>query len=61
MIKNHMQSEGIIGHFQGYYHRHLLYFFGPYIDISVMVLEKDREPAEELMRKYYDGLGLVRE
>ena len=60
MIKNHMQSKGIICHFQGYYHRHLLYFFGPYIDISVMVSERDRESAEELIRKYYNGLGLVR-
>ena len=59
MIKNHMQSAGIICHFQGYYHRHILYFFGPYIDISVMVSERDRESAEELIRKYYNGLGLL--
>lgn len=59
MIIKHMQSEGIICHFQGYYHRHLLYFFGPYIDISVMVSERDRESGEELIRKYYNGFGLV--
>jgi preprotein translocase subunit SecY len=59
MMRRHMESEGILCHFQGYYHRHLLYFLGPYIDISVKVAERDRESAEELIRKYYDGLGLL--
>jgi hypothetical protein len=61
MIRRHMESEGIICHFQGYYHRRLLYFFGPYVDISVKVAERDRQSAEELLRKYYNGLGLLGE
>jgi len=61
MVRRHMESEGIFCHFQGFYHRRLLYFFGPYIDISVKVAATDRESAEELLRKYYNGLGLLRE
>jgi preprotein translocase subunit SecY len=61
MIRRHMESEEIICHFQGYYHRRLLYFFGPYVDISVKVAERDRQSAEELLRKYYNGLGLLKE
>jgi len=58
MIKAHMHAEGILCHFQGYYHRHLLYFFGPYIDVSLMVPESDEESAKALLNKYYNGLGL---
>ncbi len=60
MIKNHMKSEDILCHFQGYYHRHLLYFFGPYIEMSLMVDESDREPAEKIIQGFYNGLGLLR-
>ena len=60
MIKNHLKTKGIISHLQGYYHRHLLYFFGPYIDISLMVGETDIKAATELLRKYYKSLGLLK-
>ena len=59
MIKNHLKSENIKFYLQGYYHRHLLYFFGPYIPINLMVpiFEKDR--ATEIIDRYYGGLGLL--
>ena len=60
MIKNHLETKGILSHLQGYYHRHLLYFFGPYIDISLMVGETDIKAATELLRKYYKSLGLLK-
>ncbi len=60
MIKKHIEAEGIRPHLQGYYHRQLYYFFGPYIDISLMVAKKDVEFCEDLLLKYYDGLGLMR-
>lgn len=60
MIKNHLETKGVIPHLQGYYHRHLLYFFGPYIDISLMVGESDVKAATEFLRKYYKGLGLLK-
>jgi hypothetical protein len=58
MIKNHLKARGILCHIQGYYHRHLLYFFGPYIDMSLMVSVEDQGPAKELIRNYYGRLGL---
>ena len=60
MIKKHMDSEGTRSHLQGYYHRQLYYFFGPYIDISLMVAKKDVEFCEDLLLKYHDGLGVIR-
>lgn len=60
MIKDHLETKGVMSHLQGYYHRHLLYFFGPYIDISLMVGETDIKAATELLRKYYKSLGLLK-
>ena len=60
MIRNHLEAEGIRPHLQGYFHRQLYYFFGPYIDISLMVAKKDVEFCEDLLLKYHDGLGLMR-
>lgn len=60
MIKKHLESKGVISHLQGYYHRHLLYFFGPFIDISLMVGKTDTKAATELLRKYYKSLGLLK-
>ena len=58
MIRKHLRLLGITSHFQGYYHRQLLYFFGPYIDISLMVALEDVRSGEEALKRYYDGLGL---
>lgn len=60
MIKNHLSAEGILCHLQGYYHRHLLYFFGPYVEISLMVANSNQTNAQEVIHKYYDGLGLIK-
>lgn len=60
MIKNHLEAEGIRAHLQGYNHRSLLYFFGPYIEISVLVPEGDRERTEEIIERFHGGIGLVR-
>jgi len=59
MIKNHLMSEGSKFYLQGYYHRHLLHFFGPYIPINLMVPVFEKERVEKLIRRYYGGLGLV--
>ena len=60
MVKKHLELQGVICHLQGYYHRHLLYFFGPYIDVSLMVESKEVETAQEMLSTYYSGLGLLR-
>ena len=59
LIKAHMQSVGLSCHLQGYYHRQLLYFLGPYIDIRLMVGEQDLESAEKILKDYHNGLGLL--
>ena len=60
MIKKHMESIGITCYFQGFYHRQLLYFFGPYIDISLMTEKGDAEFVQEILKEYYNGIGLLR-
>lgn len=60
MIKNHLEAEGIRTQLQGFHHRSLLYFFGPYIEISVLVPEGAREKAEEVIERFHGGIGLVR-
>ncbi len=59
MIKNHLASENIKFYLQGYYHRHLLYFFGPYIPINLMVPAYEKDRATEIISRYYGSLGLM--
>ena len=59
MIKNHLKNENIKFYLQGYYHRHLLYFFGPYIPINLMVPAFERDRAKDLINRYYSGLGII--
>ncbi len=59
MIKNHLKSENIKFYLQGYYHRHLLYFFGPYIPINLMVPVFEKERTSIIINRYYGGLGLI--
>jgi preprotein translocase subunit SecY len=54
MIKNHLAAEDIRCHLQGLYHRSLLYFLGPYIEISLMVSQSDRERVEKLLSDFYE-------
>ena len=59
MVRNHVESEGIPALVQGFHHRCLLYFFGPYIDIALMVPQTDVETSKDLIKNYYNGLGLL--
>ena len=59
MVRAHLESQGVDCHLQGYYHRKLLYFFGPIIDISLLVADQDQEKARELIRKYYNNFESV--
>jgi hypothetical protein len=60
MIKKHMQFVGLGCHLQGSYHRQLLYFLGPYIDIRFMVDEHDLDSAERILKVDLNGSGLLR-
>jgi len=59
MIRNHLKSENIKFYLQGYYHRHLLFFFGPYIPINLMVPFFEKERAVAIINRYYGGLGII--
>ncbi len=59
MIKNHLNHLNINFYLQGYYHRHLLYFFGPYIPINLMIPSFEKDRVSEIINRYYGGLGLV--
>jgi len=60
MIKRHIRSEGVPCHLQGFYHRHLYYFFGPYLDIKMMVGNDKAEFCRDIIKNYYNGLGLMK-
>jgi hypothetical protein len=47
-----LADEGIGGvHFRALHHRCLLYFFGPYIPVDVMVAGADAEAAHACLRR----------
>jgi len=59
MIQNHMEAVGIKSYLRGYHHRLLRYFFGPHLDMSLIIDDQDKESAQALIQDYYGGLGLV--
>ncbi len=59
MIKNHLKKENIKFYMQGYYHRHLLFFFGPHIPINLMIPSFEKNRVLEIITRYYGGLGLI--
>jgi preprotein translocase subunit SecY len=50
IAKSLLESNGIPYFVKGYYHRALLYFFGPYIEISVWVPKDKSREAIELIK-----------
>ena len=52
LLKAILEQKGIPCLLQGYYHRSLLYFFGPYIEISVLVPKEKSDEALELVEQY---------
>ena len=49
------EQKGVPCYLRGYYHRTLLYFFGPYIEISVLVPEDRMTDAKEIIENYLDA------
>ena len=60
MIQNHLEALGIKSYLRGYHHRLLSYFFGPHLDVSLIIDNQDKERVQTLIQEYYDGLGLCR-
>lgn len=54
LVKSILEQKGLPCHLRGYYHRALLYFFGPYIEISVLVPEDRMNEAKEVIETYLD-------
>jgi preprotein translocase subunit SecY len=54
-VKNLLEEKGLPCYLRGYYHRALLYFFGPYIDISVLVPEEKIADAREVIENYFEA------
>jgi len=60
MIRNHLLAVGIKSYLRGYHHRLLSYFFGPHLDMSLIIDDQDKKSAQTLIQDYYGGLGLCR-
>jgi preprotein translocase subunit SecY len=54
LVKSLLEQKGLPCYLRGYYHRALLYFFGPYIEISVLVPEDRVTDAKEVIKNYLD-------
>ncbi len=54
-VKSLLEEKGLPCYLRGYYHRALLYFFGPYIEISVLVPEDRVADAKEVIEDYLDA------
>jgi hypothetical protein len=59
LLKSLFEQKGLPCYLRGYYHRALLYFFGPYIEISVLVPEDRVTDAKEVIENYLDVNMLV--
>jgi preprotein translocase subunit SecY len=55
LLKSLFERKGLPCFLRGYYHRALLYFFGPYIEISVLVPENKVAEASEVIQEYLDS------
>jgi len=55
LLKSLFEQKGVPCYLRGYYHRALLYFFGPYIEISVLVPEDRVIDATEVIENYLDA------
>jgi preprotein translocase subunit SecY len=55
LVKSLLEQKGLPCYLRGYYHRALLYFFGPYIEISVLVPQDRMTDAKEVIENYLDA------
>jgi hypothetical protein len=55
LLKSLFEQKELPSHLRRYYHRALLYFFGPYIEISVLVPEDRVLDARGVIKNYFDA------
>lgn len=52
LLRSLLEKEKVPCIVRGYYHRSLLYLFGPYIEMPVLVAGSNENAARDVMRKY---------
>ena len=52
MVKSFLAENGIASYLPGFFHRHLLYFFGPFIEMILYTSVGDQKMAEQLIKEY---------
>ena len=55
LVKSLFEQKRLPCYLRGYYYRALLYFFGPYIEISVLVPQDRMTEAKEVIENYLDA------
>ena len=53
LLRSLLERNNIRCTVRGYYHRSLLYLFGPYIEMTVFVAANDEGAAQSVMKKYF--------
>jgi preprotein translocase subunit SecY len=53
LLRSLLEKEKVPCIVRGYYHRSLLYVFGPYIEMPVFVAKSDENTARDVMRTYF--------
>jgi hypothetical protein len=54
LLRSVLEKEKVPCMVRGYYHRSLLYLFGPYIEMPVFVAGSNENAARDVMRRYFD-------
>jgi hypothetical protein len=53
LLRSLLEKENVPCIVRGYYHRSLLYLFGPYIEMPVFVRGSNQKVAMDVMGKYF--------
>lgn len=53
LLRSLLEKENVPCMVRGYYHRSLLYLFGPYIEMPVFVAGSNENAARDVLRKYF--------
>jgi len=54
LLRSLLEKEKVPCIVRGYYHRSLLYLFGPYIEMPVFVAASNENTARDVMRRYFN-------
>jgi hypothetical protein len=54
LLRSLLEKEKVPCIVRGYYHRSLLYLFGPYIEMPVFVARSNENAARDVMRAYFN-------